>query len=185
MVEMGRERGWPLDTLPLGPTGRVPDPDYDLMCEGRIEEAEFLARCLGRLRAAGIDFDPRTDIDWDANQRPATWDLIRDIYGAGRHQVILTNDATRWMGSNWWETWEPAKYFVGIVDVSTLSARKPAPEPYLAAATAGGVAPSRCIFVDDMPVNCRGAEAVGMASHFFDIVRPEASIASLRERIGL
>jgi hypothetical protein len=36
-----------------------------------------------------------------------------------------------------------------------------------------------------MAVNCRGAEAVGMQSLLFDVIKPEASIASLLERIEL
>lgn len=185
MVDVGRLQRWPLDRLPLGPTGVAPDPDYGLMCHGRIEEAEYLRRCLERLRAADVDFDPRVNIDWDRQRRPETWELIGDIHQAGRIQGILTNDASKWMGENWWDTWEPAGMFQGLVDVATIGARKPAPEPYLAACAAIDRSPDTCIFVDDMGVNCRGAEAVGMQSQLFDITAPAASIAALRERIGL
>jgi FMN phosphatase YigB (HAD superfamily) len=185
LVDVGRERGWPLHRLPLGPTGEVDDPDYVLMWDGGIEEGEYLHRCLERLRSEGIDFDPRGNIDWDEERRPHTWGLIHRVHDAGRTQGILTNDASKWMGDNWWDTWEPARMFQGLVDVATLTSRKPAPEPYLAACAAIGRSPETCIFVDDMRINCRGAEAVGMQSQLFDITDPAASIAALSERIGL
>ncbi len=47
------------------------------------------------------------------------------------------------------------------------------------------MSPEVRIFIDDMAVNCRGAEAVGMQSHLFDITKPEDSITSLLDRLGL
>lgn len=185
MVEIGRERGWPLDRLPLGPTGEAVDADYALMFDGGLDEPDYLVRLLTRLEAEGIRFDPKNDVDWDLHQRPETWALIEDIHAAGRTQGILTNDASKWMGDDWWTTWPPAPMFDGLVDVATIGVRKPAPEPYLAACAAIGRPPESCIFVDDMRINCRGAEAVGMESQLFDITDPAASIAAVRERIGL
>lgn len=45
--------------------------------------------------------------------------------------------------------------------------RKPDPEAYLAAARELGVAPSRCLFVDDREVNTAAATAAGMDSILF------------------
>jgi putative hydrolase of the HAD superfamily len=81
--------------------------------------------------------------------------------------------------------WEPIGYFDAVVDVATLGVRKPDPKTYLAAADALSLPPPVCIFVDDMAINCRGAEAVGMDTLLFDITKPEASIASLMKRIEL
>ncbi len=185
MVEIGRERGWPLDRLPIGPTGEAPDAEYALMCDGGLDEPEYLERMMARFRSHGIVFDPKTDVDWDHHQRPETWALIEDIHGAGRVQGILTNDASKWMGDDWWTTWPPASMFAGLVDVATIGVRKPAAAPYRAACAAIARTPDTCVFVDDMRINCRGAEAVGMQSQLFDITDPAASIAALRERIGL
>lgn len=185
MLDLGAEWGWPLERLALGPTGRLPDPAYEDMLEGRIDEPEYLEVVVGRLRAEGIDFDPPRDLDWSDQSRPETWAAIRRIHEAGFRQGLLTNDATRWLGDRWWDTWEPVAWFDALVDVVTLGIRKPAPEPYLAVATALGLAPAACIFVDDMPVNCRGAEAVGMVSHRFDVTRPVESLDGLIRRLGL
>jgi putative hydrolase of the HAD superfamily len=185
MVERGSERGWPIDRVPLGPTGVVPDADYERMQEGEIDEAEYLALVVARLRAAGVDDDPRRTIDWPSQERREVWDAIRTIHGAGHRQAVLTNDASKWLGPSWWETWEPAGWFDAMVDVSTIGERKPAARPYLAAAEALEADPTECVFVDDMRVNCRGAEAVGMASLWFDVRAPSESVDKLLATLGL
>jgi putative hydrolase of the HAD superfamily len=47
-----------------------------------------------------------------------------------------------------------------------------------------GFDPGECVFIDDMPVNCRGAEAIGMQSVWFDVLDPDQSVASLLKMIG-
>lgn len=185
LLDTGLEQGWPIDRIPLGPHGAMPDPEYEQMTEGLIDESAYLRIVRGRLEDEGIHFDPLRDIDWPNQQRPATWDAIKKIHASPMMQMILTNDASKWMGERWWERWEPIRYFDAFIDVATLGVRKPHPNTYLAAAAALSMAPEVCIFIDDMVVNCRGAEAVGMHSHLFDITKPEMSIALLLERIGL
>lgn len=185
LADLGRSRGWPMDRLRLGPTGGIPDPDYLAMTRGEITEPEYTERLTEGLSAAGIALDIFTDVDWSRYDRPETWDFIQRAHDAGYTQGILTNDASRWMGQRWWETWPSSHLFDAIVDVAILSARKPAPETYRAACVAIGRAPETCIFVDDMIVNCDGAAAVGMEAHLFDIVEPERSLEQLGERIGL
>jgi len=185
MRDRGTERGWPIDRVPLGPTGDVPDADYERMQEGEIDEANYLALVVERLRAVGIDDDPTRTIDWPHQERLATWDAIRTIHRAGHRQAVLSNDASKWLGPNWWDTWEPAGWFEAMVDVTSIGERKPAARPYLAAAEALDADPAECLFVDDMRVNCRGADAVGMASFWFDVRAPGGSVAKLLATLGL
>ncbi|MFL5797257.1 MAG: HAD-IA family hydrolase [Actinomycetota bacterium] len=185
MVERGTERGWPIDGVPLGPTRQIPDADYERMQEGEIDEAEYLAIVVARLRAVGIDDDPTRTIDWQSQERREVWDAIRSIHRAGHGQAVLTNDASTWLGPGWWETWEPAGWFDAMVDVATIGERKPAARPYLAAAEALDADPTECLFVDDMRVNCRGAEAVGMASLWFDVRAAGESTDKLLATLGL
>jgi putative hydrolase of the HAD superfamily len=185
IVGIGLEKGWPLGRIPLGPHGPMPDPDYEAMTEGLIDESTYLQIVRDSLEANGIDFDPVTDIDWPSQERPETWDAIKKIHASSLRQMILTNDASKWLGERWWETWQPIGYFDAVVDVATLGVRKPDPQTYLAAAAALSLPPPVCIFVDDMAVNCRGAEAAGMESLLFDITKSELSIGSLLERIEL
>jgi putative hydrolase of the HAD superfamily len=185
LLERAAVEGWDLAALPLGPTGRLPDPDYEAMDAGRIDESDYLGVVRRRLATAGIDLDPVTAIDWSTQYRPAAWRVIDAVRDAGHPQALLTNDATKWLGERWWDTWPGTGRFDVIIDVAELGVRKPAPEPYLAAAEAMGLAPGDCIFVDDLTVNCDGAEAVGMGSQRLDIRDPIASLDRLTSRIGV
>ena len=185
MLDVGAELGWPLDQIALGPTGRVADHDYDRMLVGNITEREYLPIVVDRLRLHGIDFDPPRDLVWLGQKRPRTWEAIGRVHEAGHRQAVLTNDASRWLGDNWWENWEHAEWFDAMIDVSTLSAPKPSPEPYRAVAEALGVASDDCLFVDDLPVNCAGARKLGMQSHLFEIADPVGSMERLEVRLGL
>lgn len=185
MLDVGVERGWPIDEIPLGPTGGPHDADYDRLLEGTLDEPEYLPIIRARLAEHGIDFDPPRDLSSRWQERPSTWTAIERLHEAGHRQAVLTNDASRWLGDNWWETWQHARYFDVMIDVKTLGVRKPKPEPYLAVVEELGANAEDCVFVDDLPVNCRGAEAVGMQSHLFDITDPQGSIDSLLGRVHL
>ena len=186
MVELGRRRGWPLDELGLGPTGPGDDEPYWAMWRGELGEPDYLAQLLDRLRAAGIDFDPKAQQTSFFPDRPATWTLLREIAAdPGRRQAILTNDAANWIGERWWETWEHRHLFDAIVDSSMLGVRKPDPAPWREVLRRlGDPEPSTVVFVDDMRVNCEAAEALGLRTVLFDITDPEGSIARVREVIG-
>lgn len=185
MVDVGRARGWPLDRVPMGPTGDLPDADYAAMCRGDLDEPDYLERCLARLARFDIHFHPRTDVDWTRQDRPDTWHLIGDLHEAGRTQGILTNDASKWLGERWWTTWEPAAMFTAVVDVATLGIRKPHPGTYQAVCEAMDRPPETCVFIDDMEVNCAGAEAIGMRSLRFDITDPAGSIHRARQMLDI
>lgn len=185
MIEYGEAHGWPLDDLALGPTGRIPDPDYDRMLSGEISERGYLPIVVDQLASHGISVDPPRDLRQIWAVRARTFQTIEKISAAGHRQAVLTNDASRWLGDNWWESWEYAGWFDAMIDVITLRRPKPDPEPYLAAADSLGAPPNECLFVDDLPVNCRGADAVGMESFLFEIVDPAASLDQLEARLGL
>ena len=183
MVDEGRKRGWPLERLPLGPTGPGPDPDYAAMDRGEISEPEYVVRVTDALARAGITFSPYTDLDFSEGDRPETWAVVEKLHKAGWRQGLLTNDATAWLGERWWETWPYRHLFEAVIDVKTAGVRKPAPEPYLACIEAMQCEPQRCLFIDDMHANCRGAEAVGMQSFWFDITDPQSSLDALVQHL--
>ncbi len=185
LIDVGRVQGWPLDLMPLGPTHHVPDPDYYAMDRGEMTEPEYLARCVAMLLKHGIDFDPPTDLDWSDEFRKETWKLIDELHRDGHRQALLTNDATKWLGEEWWNKWDRIHYFEQVVDVKSIGIRKPAPEPYLACIESMQANPSDCVFIDDMHANCEGSEAVGMASIWFDITDPKASLTRLRRYLDV
>ena len=182
LADMADAHQWP--ELTLGPTVGV-DEDYERMTMGEIDEHDYLAIVRARLAAVGLDVDPVAAIDWPTQARSVAWRVVARAAAQDRPQAVLTNDATKWLGEGWWETWHGAGHFAALVDVRRVGVRKPAPEPYLAAAEALGLDPSQCLFIDDMVVNCKGAEAVGMASHHVDIRHADDDLRALADRLGI
>lgn len=186
IVDEGRRRGWPLERMPMGPTGLVDDPEYRRMCAGELTEGDYFRLTMERLRREAIAFDLIGEPDWLAERRPEVWSLIADLSASAEHrQAILTNDASRWLGPRWWATWPERHLFDVIVDVSVLGVRKPAPEPFHHVLRELDADAGACVFVDDMPVNCAAAERVGLHPHWFDITAPAGAITRLRARIGM
>ena len=58
----------------------------------------------------------------------------------------------------------PAGTFAATIVGDEVSAGKPDPAPYLAAAAALGVEPARCIAIEDSPTGLRSAESAGCRS---------------------
>lgn len=185
LLDRAVREGWDLARVPLGPTGGLEDEDYERMARGEIQEPAYVRSVRDRLAAAGVEVDPVAETSWEDEFRDPVWVAVRRLHEAGHAQAVLTNDAADWLGAGWWETWGPAEWFDAVVDVSTLPGRKPDPGPYHAAADALGIAPDRCLFVDDLGVNCRGAESAGMAAQWFDVTDPDASVRAVLERVGL
>lgn len=182
----GEREGWPLEEVPLGPTGRVADPAYDRMDAGEVSEGDYYHEVIRRLADIGVDHDPRSE-DPGAPEalRPQVWQLIEEIAASPLRQAVLTNDASAWLGERWWEGWEHAHHFDALVDVATLGVRKPDPATYRHVLSVLDAEPADAVFIDDMHVNCAGAEAVGMHSVWFDITDPAGSVRRLRELISM
>lgn len=185
MISVGEEQGWPLERLPLGPTGPGPDSLYRAMDQGEISEPEYVAHVTDALNNEGINYSPYTDMDFSQGERAETWPVIARLHDAGWRQALLTNDASAWLGERWWEEWKYVHLFDAVVDVKSVGVRKPAPEPYLACVKALDCMPQDCLFVDDMRANCKGAEAVGMQSFWFDITDPKGSLQNLQHFLGV
>lgn len=62
-------------------------------------------------------------------------------------------------------------------------ARKPRPEAFANAARALGLSPGRCVVVDDVPVNVRGAAAAGAVGVLHR--HPEATLSELEILFGV
>lgn len=73
-----------------------------------------------------------------------------------------------------------AEVFVAIVTRDDVVNPKPHPEPYLTAARRVGVAPERCLAVEDSHSGVRAAHAAGMQTVMVpDLVHPTEEIAAL------
>ncbi|MEX1264381.1 MAG: HAD-IA family hydrolase [Actinomycetota bacterium] len=177
---MAASRGWPLDAFPRGPFDPAADPDYVEMDRGRLREPEYWGRVSTRLAELSIAFDVHDVVDWTGRDRIEVVDAIRRI-GRTYRTAILTNDATDWLGAGWRHRWWLRDAFEVMVDAKEEGLRKPAPDIYRRVLDRLGVEAEGSVFVDDLTINCEGAEAVGMRPFWFDVTQPlESTLRLLR-----
>jgi putative hydrolase of the HAD superfamily len=96
-------------------------------------------------------------------------DYVRELRGRGVRAALLTNNVREW--EPLWRAKLPEidELFELVVDSAFVGLRKPDAAIYsLTLERLGGVAPERCVFVDDLDVNCEAARALGMAAVRFE-----------------
>ena len=75
-------------------------------------------------------------------------------------------------------------YFAAVATSSDVAAQKPAPDVYLLAASKLGVAPARCLVLEDSPTGVRAALAAGMTPvQVPDMLVPDDAARALGHRI--
>jgi putative hydrolase of the HAD superfamily len=145
---------------------------------GDLDEDEFERRFGERL---GLERHEKLIDSMFAGMRPLEpmVDAVRAVRSGGLKTGLVSN--------SWSVDHYDRELLASIFDEAVISAEvrmhKPEPEIYLLAAERLGVAPTGCVFVDDLRENCEGAEAVGMTP-----IRhrdPAETIAKLGELIGL
>ena len=96
---------------------------------------------------------------------PGILALLEALRGAGRRAHVLSNSQI------WYRELDVRLGLRRYLEWSFVSCetgrRKPEPAAYLEAAATLGVAPERCLFVDDREANCAAAAAIGMRTHRF------------------
>jgi putative hydrolase of the HAD superfamily len=144
---------------------------------GEITEVEFRER-IERHLEDGFDLGRLRSLYFERLQpnRPMI-DFIRDLRGRGVRAALLTNNVREW--EPLWRSKLPEidELFELVVDSAFVGLRKPDPAIFnLTLDRLGGVEPGRCVFVDDLDVNCDAARALGMAA-----VRFEAAAQAIPE----
>jgi putative hydrolase of the HAD superfamily len=185
--ELEAHTGIPAGTLPRGPFAAERDPAYDAVDSGERDEPDYWRgiEALARRSVPGLHiYDALRELGWQGRGRPVVLALLADIATRYR-QAVLTNDATKFLGVGWRDTWEYAGYFERIVDSLDIGVRKPDVVAFSRAVELLGVDPSRVLFVDDLTVNVEGGRAAGLLGFRFDTTDPAASVATLRELLDL
>jgi putative hydrolase of the HAD superfamily len=103
---------------------------------------------------------------------------VRDARSSGIRTGLVSNS---WSTSHY-DRDLLAELFDAVVISAEVGMHKPQPEIYLLAADRLGLAPARCVFVDDLRENCAGAEAVGMTAVLHR--DPAETIARMEELLG-
>jgi putative hydrolase of the HAD superfamily len=109
-------------------------------------------------------------------------ELMRELQASGLTMAMLTNNVREW--EPLWRSMLPVdEIFATIVDSAFVGARKPEARIYELTLERIGMPAEACLFIDDLEVNCKGAEAAGMrAVHFRD---NEQAIPEIRAALGL
>ena len=185
--ELEDHTGMARGTLPRGPFVEGGDAEYDLVDSGARDEPEYWRdiESLARQSVPGLHiYDALRELGWEGRGRPVVLGLLEDIPTRYR-QAVLTNDATKFLGEGWRDTWEYAGFFERIVDSLDIGVRKPEVAAYSAAVEILGAQPGRVLFIDDLTANVEGARAAGLQGFRFDTTDPAASVAALRDLLGL
>jgi putative hydrolase of the HAD superfamily len=151
---------------------------------GEITEAEFWGRVqqhvgdgfdLARLRALFFE---------RLLPNPPMVDFVRELRGRDVRAALLTNNVREWEPLWRAKLPEVEELFDVIVDSAFVGLRKPDPAIYtLTLERLGGVEPERCVFVDDLELNCDTARELGMEAIRFESAEqaiPELERAFLR-----
>jgi putative hydrolase of the HAD superfamily len=100
-----------------------------------------------------------------------------------RAQGVRTGLISNSMGTSRYDRSTFPELFDGVVISGDEGMHKPQPEIYELACERVGLAPSECVFVDDLRENCEGAEAVGMTAVLHR--GAERTLPQLEELLGV
>jgi epoxide hydrolase-like predicted phosphatase len=146
--------------------------------KGNMTEDEFTRR-LGDALGKPLDSMRATYFE-NLHPNEPMIELMRELRDGGLRMALLTNNVREW--EPLWRAKLPDvdEIFEVVVDSAFVGMRKPEPEIYTLTLErlGGGIGPEECLFLDDIEVNCKAAEALGMtAVHFRD---NDQAIAELR-----
>ena len=136
---------------------------------GEIAETEFWSR-LDRHTDADLDRDRLRELFFELLEPNLPMiELVRELRGREIRAALLTNNVREWEPLWRGKLPEVDELFEVIVDSAFVGLRKPDPAIYtLTLERLGGVAAERCVFVDDLDVNCDAARELGMTAVRFE-----------------
>jgi putative hydrolase of the HAD superfamily len=155
------------------------------MERGEITEVAFLEKLTDSLEPL-LGHRPEMhrfkEIYFEAlNSNPLMIELMQELKATGYRMAMLTNNVREW--EPLWRPMLPVdEIFETVVDSGFVGCRKPEAKIYAITLDRIGLPAESCLFVDDVLVNCEGAEKAGMtAVHFQD---NEQAIAEIRSVLG-
>jgi putative hydrolase of the HAD superfamily len=150
------------------------------MERGEITEVAFLdqlTESLEPLLGHRPEMHRFKEIYFDAlDPNPAMIALMRELKLEGYRMAMLTNNVREW--EPLWRSMLPVdEIFETVVDSAFVGCRKPESKIYEITLDRLGLPAERCLFVDDVAVNCEAAEKAGMtAVHFQDNEQATAAV---------
>lgn len=184
------ERGWPRDAI-----RQINATDPDCNAWARFERAEIDAAAFdsafaSEAAALGLDISGSDVISCLAGDvRPRMVAALDALKSAGLTIGCITNNVRAGKGSAM--VFDEARAgeiaaimarFDHVIESSKAGVRKPDPRIYKMMCEALDVAPSACIYLDDLGVNCKPAAALGMAA--IKVTGEAQALADLRALLG-
>ena len=155
------------------------------MERGEITEVAFLEKLtesLEPLLGHRPEMHRFKEIYFEALQpNPEMIDLMRALKASGYRMAMLTNNVQEW--EPLWRSMLPVdEIFETVVDSGFVGCRKPESKIYALTLDRIGMAPEACLFIDDVEVNCEGAQRAGISAvHFRD---NEQAIPEIRSALS-
>lgn len=150
---------------------------------GRITEQEFqrrLADALEPILGHRPDIESFGQLLFEALEpNPGMLDLIREVRRDGFRTALLTNNVKEWEAA--WRSMLPVdELFETVVDSAFVGCRKPDPRIYQLTLERVELEPEQCIFIDDMEVNIKAANELGLRGvHFRETAQARSEVHAL------
>ncbi|MHB6905330.1 HAD family hydrolase [Streptomyces sp. DB-54] len=91
---------------------------------------------------------------------PGAGDLLDELRSSGRKLAVASSSDREWV-TRWLRHFAVERYFPVVVSGDDVARKKPDPLPYVRAAAELGVAPERCLAVEDSLAGVAAAKAAG------------------------
>lgn len=122
--------------------------------------------------------------------RPAMVTALGQLAGAGYRLACITNNVPAGHGAGMARSGDKADAyeqvfarFEHVIESSKAGVRKPDPRIYTMMCDMLGLEPARCIYLDDLGINCKPAAQLGMAA--IKVVNGDQALAELSALVGI
>lgn len=153
----------------------------DALCRRLLAERIGVDATMELLTHADAMYDVVADAGID--HRPGIVELLEWLAVRGIPRAVATS-TRRPLAMRKLSAAGLLPYFDAVATSSDVAAPKPAPDVYLLAASKLGIAPARCLVLEDSPTGVRAALAAGMTPvQVPDLLEPDDAARALGHRI--
>jgi len=188
---MEAERGLPHNLVRRINSANPDSNAWALFERAEIDAARFDSLFAQEARTLGHELPGRDVLALLSGDIRAEMVAALDWLKANGYRIgCITNNVPTGHGAQMSSTADKAEAIAAIlarfdhvVESSKVGIRKPDPAIYRLACDALGVSPERCVYLDDLGINCKPAAALGMAA--IKVSASEQALADLEIALGL
>lgn len=185
------ERGLPQDFVRRVNATNPDSNAWALFERAEIDAATFDAMFAAEAAALGHPLEGSAVLAvLSGSIRPAMVRALDILAGAGYRLGCITNNVPAGHGAGMARSGDKADAyeqvfarFEHVIESSKAGVRKPDPRIYLMMCETLGLAPSACVYLDDLGINCKPAAGLGM--HAIKVTSGEQALADLSAAVGL